>query len=155
MREDPDIIFVWEIRDRETAESALALSETWHLVFSTLHTNSAANTVNRYISFFPPEIQDSISDRLASSLIWVQSQFLVKSKDWKSRVWIYEVMINTTSVKNNIKKREIEQIDNIIDTSSLIWMISLKKYAQRLIDKQIIDPNEVAWLFMWSWSNIV
>jgi len=69
MREDPNIIFVGEIRDRETAESVLSLAETGHLVFSTLHTNSASNTVNRYISFFPPEIQESVSDRLAESLI--------------------------------------------------------------------------------------
>jgi len=148
MREDPDIIFVGEIRDRETAEAALSLAETGHLVFSTLHTNSAANTVNRFISFFPPEIQESVCDRLASSLIWVQSQFLVKSKDGKSRIGIYEVMLNTTSVRNNIKKREIEQIDNIIETSSLIGMINLKKYAQRLIDKWIIDQHEVERLFM-------
>ena len=145
MREDPDIIFVGEIRDKETAESALSLAETGHLVFSTLHTNSAANTVNRLISFFPPEIQDSVCDRLATSLIGVQSQMLVKSK-MGSRVWIYELMLNTTSVRNNIKKREIEQLDNIIETSSLIGMINLKKYAQRLIDKQIVDPKEVDWL---------
>ncbi len=152
MREDPNIIFVWEIRDRETAESALSLAETGHLVFSTLHTNSAANTVNRYISFFPPEIQDSISDRLAESLIGVQSQFLVKTKDGGSRVWIYEVMINTTSIKNNIRKRAVDQIDSIIETSSLIGMINLKKYTQRLIDKEIIDPKEVERLF-WNGPN--
>jgi len=147
MREDPNIIFVGEIRDRETAESVLSLAETGHLVFSTLHTNSAANTVNRYISFFPPEIQESVSDRLAESLIGIQSQFLVKTKDGKSRVGLFEVMINTTSIKNNIKKRAIDQIDSIIETSSLIGMINLKKYAQRLIDKQIIDPKEVERLF--------
>lgn len=147
MREDPNIIFVGEIRDRETAESALSLAETGHLIFSTLHTNSAANTVNRYISFFPPEIQDSVSDRLAESLIGIQSQFLVKTKDGKSRVGLFEVMINTTSIKNNIKKRAVDQIDSIIETSSLIGMINLKKYAQRLIDKQIIDPKEVERLF--------
>lgn len=152
MREDPDIIFVGEIRDRETAESALSLAETWHLVFSTLHTNSASNTVNRYISFFPPEIQSSISDRLAEALIGIQSQFLVKTKDGKSRVGIFEVMINTTSIKNNIKKRAVEQIDSIIETSSLIGMINLKKYAQRLIDKEIIDSKDVEWLFG-VWSN--
>jgi twitching motility protein PilT len=145
MREDPNIIFVWEIRDRETAESVLSLAETGHLVFSTLHTNSSSSTVNRYISFFPPEIQESISDRLASSLIGVQSQMLVRSK-MGNRVGIFEVMLNTTSIRNNIKKREVEQLDNIIETSSLIWMISLKKYAQRLIDKQIINENEVDWL---------
>lgn len=148
MREDPDIIFVGEIRDKETAESALSLAETGHLVFSTLHTNSAANTVNRLISFFPPEIQDSVCDRLATSLIGVQSQMLVKSK-MGNRVWVYELMLNTTSVRNNIKKREIEQLDNIIETSSLIGMINLKKYAQRLIDKQIIDPKEVDWFMKW------
>lgn len=147
MREDPNIIFVGEIRDRETAESVLSLAETGHLVFSTLHTNSAANTVNRYISFFPPEIQESVSDRLAESLIGIQSQFLVKTKDGKSRVGLFEVMINTTSIKNNIKKRAVDQIDSIIETSSLIGMINLKKYAQRLIDKQIIDPKEVERLF--------
>ncbi len=152
MREDPNIIFVGEIRDRETAESVLSLAETGHLVFSTLHTNSAANTVNRYISFFPPEIQDSVSDRLAESLIGIQSQFLVKTKDGKSRVGLFEVMINTTSVKNNIKKRAIDQIDSIIETSSLIGMINLKKYAQRLIDKWIIDPQNVERLFS-TWPN--
>ena len=145
MREDPNIIFVGEIRDRETAEAALSLSETGHLVFSTLHTNSAANTINRYISFFPPEIQESVCDRLAESLIGVQSQMLAKSK-LGGRVGIYEVMLTTTSIRNNIKKREIEQLDNIIETSSLIGMINMKKYAQRLIDKQIIEPSEVDWL---------
>lgn len=147
MREDPNVIFVGEIRDRETAESVLSLAETGHLVFSTLHTNSAANTVNRYISFFPPEIQDSVSDRLAESLIGIQSQVLVKTKDQKSRVGVFEVMINTTSVKNNIKKRAVDQIDSIIETSSLIGMVNLKKYAQRLIDKQIIDATDIEYLF--------
>lgn len=148
MREDPNIIFVGEIRDRETAESVLSLAETGHLVFSTLHTNSAANTVNRFISFFPPEIQSSVAERLAEALIGVQSQVLVKTKDNSSRLGIFEVMINTTSVRNNIKKKEIEQIDNIIETSSLIGMITLRKYAQRLIDKWIIDPSEVEWIFI-------
>jgi len=145
MREDPDIIFVWEIRDPETAEAALNLAETWHLVFSTLHTNSAASTINRYISFFPPNIQASVADRLAESLVWIQSQNLVKTKDGSTRVGIFELMINTTSVKNNIKKKEIAQIDNIIETSSLIGMITLKKYTERLIEKGIIDANDVSW----------
>lgn len=86
MREDPNIIFVGEIRDLETAEAALNMAETGHLVFSTLHTSSASATINRYISLFPPEIQDSISDRLADSLSGVLSQFLVKTSDKKSRI---------------------------------------------------------------------
>jgi twitching motility protein PilT len=147
MREDPDIIFVWEIRDKETAEAALNLSETWHLVFSTLHTSSASMTVNRYISFFPPEIQDSIADRLADTLVWVQSQILVKNTEWSTRVWIFELMLNNTAVKNNIKKRELAQIDNIIETSSNQWMISLKQYAKRLIELWIISTESVSRIF--------
>lgn len=83
MREDPDIIFVGEIRDPETAEAAMNLAETGHLVFSTLHTRTAATTVHRLISLFPPSIQDSAKDRLAQSLLGVQSQFLLHSKDGK------------------------------------------------------------------------
>ncbi len=104
MREDPNIIFVGEIRDKETAESVLSLAETGHLVFSTLHTNSAANTVNRFISFFEPAIQFSVRERLAETLIGVQSQCLVKTKDKNSRVGAFELMINSTSIRNNIKK---------------------------------------------------
>jgi len=145
MREDPDIIFVWEIRDRETAESALSLAETGHLVFSTMHTNSAANTVNRYISFFPPEIQESVCDRLAEALIGVQSQTLVKNTVW-GRIGVYELMINVPAIKNNIKKREIDQLHNIIETSAAGGMISLKKYAERLVDKKIAEASEVEWI---------
>jgi len=145
MREDPDIIFVGEIRDQETAESALNLAETGHLVFSTLHTNSAASTINRYISFFPPNIQDSIADRLAETIVGVQSQALVKTNDGSTRVGLFELMLNTTSVRNNIKKREIAQIDNIIDTSSLIGMITLKRYTERLVEKWIVKVEDVAW----------
>ena len=110
-----------------------------------MHTNSAANTVNRFISFFPPEIQESVSDRLAESFVGVQSQTLVKS-NLGGRIGVYEIMINTTSIRNNIKKREIEQLNNIIETSSSAGMISLKKYAERLVDKKIVDPESVDWI---------
>lgn len=147
MREDPNIIFIWEIRDRETAEAALNMSETWHLVFSTLHTSSAASTVNRYVSFFPTDIQWSISDRLSETLIGVQSQFLVRSADGNSRVGVFELMLNNTAVRNNIKKREISQMDSIIETSAQQGMISLSQYAKRLIDQKLINPQEVNWIF--------
>ncbi len=146
MREDPDIILVWEIRDKATAEAALNLAETWHMVFSTLHTQSASWTVNRYISFFPPEIQDSIADRLADSLIWVMSQRLVKRADGKWRVWVYELMINTPAVRNNIKRRQLQQIDNIIETGSKQWMILLKQYAKRLVNEGLTTEDYVSWI---------
>jgi twitching motility protein PilT len=146
MRQDPDILFVWEIRDQGTAEAVLNLAETGHLVFSTLHTNSASHTINRFVSFFSPDIQWSIANRLSESLIWIQSQVLAKSKDWSTRVWIFELLINTPSIKINIKKNDINQIDSIIESSNLIWMISLKQYAENLINKWIIDPKEVYWI---------
>lgn len=148
MREDPNIIFVWEIRDMATAEAALNLAETWHLVFSTLHTDSASATINRYISLFPPEIQSNVSDRLADSLAGVLSQFLLKSKDQKSRIWLYEFVINNTAVRANIKKWDIRWIDNIIETSSNQWMISMKSYAKRLVTQWLIDESAVSWLFL-------
>jgi len=151
MREDPDIVLVWEIRDKSTAEAALNLAETWHMVFSTLHTQSASGTVNRYISFFPPEIQDSIADRLADSLIWVMSQRLVKRSDWKWRIWVYEVLINTPAVRNNIKRRQLQQIDNIIETGSKQWMTLLKQYAKRLVNEWITTEDNVSWILNSNW----
>ncbi len=146
MRQDPDIIFVGEIRDKETAEAVLNLAETGHLVFSTLHTNSASHTINRFISFFPPDIQWSVAERLSDALIGIQSQVLVKSIDASTRVWIFELMLNTQSVKTNIKKRDVDQIDSIIETSNMIWMITLKQYAENLVNKGIINADDIEWI---------
>lgn len=146
MRQDPDIVFVWEIRDKETAEAVLNLAETGHLVFSTLHTNSASHTIKKFISFFPPNTQWSIAERLSESLIGIQSQVLVKSMDDSARIWIFELMLNTQSIKTNIKKQDMNQINNIIKTSNTVWMITLKQYAETLIDKGIINPNDVEWI---------
>ncbi|USN57678.1 MAG: PilT/PilU family type 4a pilus ATPase [Candidatus Peribacteria bacterium] len=141
LREDPDVIFVGEIRDRETAESVLMLAESGHLVFSTLHTQSAALTINRYISFFPPDIQTSIADRMSEVLLGVQSQTLVKTKDKSTRIGVFEVMINNTSIRNNIKENDVGQINSIIETSSARGMISMKQYAEKLATKGIIDEE--------------
>lgn len=146
MRQDPDVLFIWEIRDTETASAVLELAETWHLVFSTLHTNSASNTINRFMWFFPSDIQESIAERLWDALIWVQSQALVKSKDWKNRVALFELMINNNSIKNNIKKKDINQLDNIISTSNSNWMITMKQYSDILLSNWIIDQKDVEWL---------
>lgn len=146
MREDPNVVFVWEIRDKETADAVLSLSETGHLVFSTLHTPSASGTINRFISFFEPEIQDSVADRLGESLLCVLSQFLVKNSDGKWRVAVYELMLNTLAVRNNIAKRQIPQIDNVIETNNSIGMISMKQYTQRLLDKWLVLPESVSFI---------
>lgn len=146
MREDPDIIFVWEIRDPETAEAAMNLAETGHLVFSTLHTRTASTTIYRLISLFPPDIQDSVQDRLAQSLLGVQSQFLLQTKDGKGRVGLYEFMINNTAIRNDIRKNAWRQIDAIIETSRQFGMISHIEYAKRLIADEKISKEEVDWL---------
>jgi len=146
LREDPDVVFVGEIRNSETAEAVLNLAETGHLVFSTLHTNSATHTLNRYLSFYPSDMQNSILERLADCLVWIMSQVLVKTKDWQWRIWVFELMLNNNAVKNNLKKREVDQMQNIIETSTQNWMISMVQYARRLLERGIIDQNDVEWI---------
>lgn len=143
LRQDPDIVFVWEIRDSETAETVLSIAESGHLVFSTLHTSSASETVNRFLSFFPSNLQESIASRLSSILLGVQSQALVKMTNNNSRIWIYELMLNTTAIKNNLKKNDIAQIDATIEGSAANGMISMSWYAKKLIEKGIINEKEV------------
>ncbi len=147
MREDPDIIFVGEIRDTDTAETVLSLAESGHLVFSTLHTGSASHTLNRFLSFFPSNMEQSIADRLADSLLGIQSQMLVKRVDANSRIGIYELLLNTVAIKNNLKKMDIGQVDSTIETSNPIGMISMQQYAKKLIDRQLINPKDVEHLF--------
>ena len=146
LREDPDVIFVWEIRNTETAEAVLNLAETWHLVFSTLHTNSSTHTINRYLSFYPSDMQNSILERMADCLVWIMSQTLVRTKDNTWRIWVFELMLNNNAVKNNLKKREVDQMQNIIETSTQNWMISMRQYAKKLIERDIINPEDVDWL---------
>lgn len=142
LREDPDIIFVGEIRNTETANAVLDLAETGHLVFSTLHTNSATATINRFLSFFSADMQNGVVERLADALAGVLSQTLVKRKDGIGRIAIFELLLNNNAVRNNLKKREIEQIQNIIETSSQNGMITMKQYAKKLLDRQVIDQAE-------------
>ena len=153
LREDPNVIFVWEIRNSETAEAVLNLAETGHLVFSTLHTNSATRTLNRYLSFYPSDMQTSVLERLADCLVWIMSQNLVKTKDNQWRIGIFELMLNNNAVKNNLRKRELDQMQNIIETSTQNWMISMGQYAKKLIERGIIDQSEVEWLFNNKVSN--
>ncbi|GHV21649.1 twitching motility protein PilT [Clostridia bacterium] len=142
LREDPNIIFVGEIRNTETANAVLDLAETGHLVFSTLHTNSATATINRFLSFFPADMQAGVVDRLSDALAGVLSQSLVKRKDGMGRIAIFELLLNNNAVRNNLKKREIEQIQNIIETSSQNGMITMRQYAKKLLDRQVIDQSE-------------
>jgi len=142
LREDPNVIFVGEIRNTETANAVLDLAETGHLVFSTLHTNSATATINRFLSFFPADMQNGVVERLSDALAGVLSQTLVKRRDGQGRIAIFELLLNNNAVRNNLKKREIEQIQNIIETSGQVGMITMKQYTKKLLDRQVIDQSE-------------
>lgn len=142
MREDPDIIIVWELRDKETVEAAIELAWTWHLVISTLHTSSAAQTISRLISFFPPESERSVRDKLADSIWWILCQRLIKRADWTGRIWIYEVMLPTVWVKNLIKVWEIQNLKSEIEVWRSQWMITMRKYADNLAEDWLINTED-------------
>lgn len=142
MREDPDIVVVWEMRDKETVEAAMELAETWHLVISTLHTASSVQTVSRLVNFFHPDIQNSVRYKLADILFWVMSQRLVKTANEKGRVWIFEIMMMTPWIKNLIRNWDFAQIANNIEMWSWDSMISMKNYADELASKSIIKEED-------------
>jgi twitching motility protein PilT len=125
----------------------LKLAETGHLVFSTLHTRDAADTIYRFVSLFPPTIQTNARDRLAAGLLGIQSQFLLKTADGQNRVGLYELLINSNAVRNDIRKNNGQQIDSIIETSRQRGMISHSEYAKRLIAEGKITKEQVDWLF--------
>ena len=112
MREDPDVILVGELRDLETISLALTAAETGHLVFGTLHTNSAPSTIDRIIDVFPPEQQEQVRSQLASSLRCVITQKLLKRIDKVGRVGAFEIMICNAAIKNLIRENKIFQIGN-------------------------------------------
>ena len=147
LREDPDIIMVWELRDAETINSALHLAETWHLVLSTLHTSSAMHTVSRMVSSYKADEQDSARSRLADCLLWVLSQRLIPRIDQEWRVAIFEVMLANSAVKNLIRSWDDHHINNSILTWRNEWMILMKDYANFLENEWIIKESDYIWFF--------
>lgn len=132
LREDPDIVLVGEMRDYDTISSAITVAETGHLVFSTLHTNSAAQTIDRIVDVFPDEQQQQIRLQLSNVIEAVFSMRLVPSVDGR-RVVAYEVMLGTSAIKNSIREGKTHQIDNIIQTSTEIGMRTLEMSLASLI----------------------
>lgn len=131
LREDPDVILVGEMRDRETIELGITAAETGHLVFGTLHTNSAPKTVDRIIDVFPADQQDQIRAMLAESLKGVVSQVLLRLKGGKGRCAAQEVMVGTSAISNLIREGKIHQIPSIIQTG--------KKDGMQLLDQHIME----------------
>ena len=131
LREDPDVILVGEMRDLDTISIAITAAETGHLVFSTLHTTGAANTIDRIIDVFPPHQQQQIRVQLSSVLESVISQQLIPTENGKGRVAAYEVMHATPAIKNLIREGKTHQITSIIQTS--------KKHGMQTMDDAIFD----------------
>src|SRR3989344_8781499 len=132
LREDPNVVLIGEMRDYETIAAALTIAETGHLVFATLHTNSAAQTIDRIVDVFPPHQQQQISMQMAATLEAVFSQRLLPAIAG-GRVVGYEVMLGTAAIRNSIREGKTHLIDNIIRTSAELGMLSLEACLARLV----------------------
>lgn len=141
LREDPDIILVGELRDLETIRLALTAAETGHLVFGTLHTTSAAKTIDRIVDVFPAEEKSMVRSMLSESLQAVVSQTLLK-KVGGGRVAAHEIMIGTPAIRNLIREDKIAQMYSSIQTGSQVGMQTLDQCLKTLLAKGLIDRNE-------------
>jgi len=133
-REDPDVIMVGEMRDPETMAVAITAAETGHLVFATLHTNSAAQTVHRIVDSFPPEQQGQIRAQLSGSLLGIVSQRLIPRVKG-GLIPACEIMIMTPAIANLIRENKIHEIPMVIETSAEVGMISLNRSLANLVKK--------------------
>jgi len=143
LREDPDVILVGEMRDPETIEAALTAAETGHLVFSTLHTNSTIETINRIVDVFPAEKQGQIRTQLSFVLIGAVAQKLVKRRDGRGRVAATEVFIPTPAIRNLIRENKLHQIYSLMQTGQAsTGMITMNQSLAKLYTQGIIDMEE-------------
>jgi twitching motility protein PilT len=152
LRQDPDIILVGELRDLETISVAITAAETGHLVLATLHTQSAAQTVDRLVDVYPPDQQAQIRTQLANCLQGVVSQSLAPTADGKGRIAVCEVMVVTPAVRNMIREGKAHQIPMVLQSSGELGMIGFdqhlaQRYAADLVSRQTAvdlahDPNE-------------
>jgi len=140
LRQDPDVILVGEMRDLETIEAAVSAAETGHLVFGTLHTTGAARTVDRIVDAFPDSTKDQIRTQLASSIVAVISQVLLK-KEGGGRIASYEIMVMTTSISSLIRENKTYRIASDIETGSQYGMISLDAHLVSLVNRGIVKPE--------------
>ena len=142
LREDPDIILVGEMRDLETIRLAMTAAETGHLVFGTLHTSSAAKTIDRIIDVFPAEEKEMMRAMLSESLRAVISQALLKTKDGSGRVAAHEIMIGTPAIRNLIREAKVAQMYSAIQTGQQYGMQTLDQNLQELVKRNIISSEE-------------
>lgn len=152
LRQDPDIILVGELRDLETTSTAVTAAETGHLVLATMHTQSAAQTIDRLIDIFPPEHQNQIRAQLANCLQGVVTQALAPTKDGQGRTVVCEVMVATPAIRSLIRSAKVHQIPTVLQSSGEQGMISFdqhlaQRYGEQLVSKATAleiahDPEE-------------
>jgi twitching motility protein PilT len=142
LREDPDVILVGELRDLETIRLALTAAETGHLVFGTLHTSSAAKTIDRVVDVFPAAEKEMVRAMLSESLRAVISQTLLKTKDGNGRVAAHEIMMGTPAIRNLIREGKIAQMYSAIQTGQNFGMQTLDQNLIELVRRNVVSSAE-------------
>ena len=142
LREDPDVILVGEMRDLETIRLAMTAAETGHLVFGTLHTSSAAKTIDRIIDVFPGSEKEMVRSMLSESLRAVIAQTLLKTRDGGGRVAAHEIMIGTPAIRNLIREAKVAQIGSMIQTGGQIGMQTLDQCLSNLVKRGTVSADE-------------
>ncbi len=142
LREDPDVVLVGEMRDLETIRLALTAAETGHLVFGTLHTSSAAKTIDRIVDVFPANEKDMVRAMMSESLRAVISQTLLKTKDGTGRVAAHEIMIGTPAIRNLIRENKVAQMYSAIQTGQNIGMQTLDQCLADMVRRNIVAGSE-------------
>ena len=138
LREDPDVILLGEMRDLDSIRLALTAAETGHLVFATLHTPSAAKTIDRIVDVFPAEEKAMVRAMLSESLQAVVCQTLLKKKGG-GRIAAHEIMLGTPAIRNLIRENKVAQMTSVIQTSAAVGMLTLDMSVKRLQERGIID----------------
>ena len=142
MREDPDVILIGEMRDEASVEAALRAAETGHLVFATLHSNTAATTVNRVVDFFPEGKQNHARGMLAACLVGVVSQTLLPTKDGQGRTAAREILVCHSGIKNLIRSQKVEQIPSQIQTGKPRGMVTMEQSLTALVSSNQIKATD-------------
>lgn len=142
LREDPDVVLVGEMRDLETIRLALTAAETGHLVFGTLHTSSAAKTIDRIVDVFPAAEKEMVRSMLSESLRAVISQTLLKTKDGTGRVAAHEIMIGIPAIRNLIRENKVAQMYSAIQTGQQYGMQTLDQCLQLLVQRNLVSVGE-------------
>lgn len=144
LRQDPDVIMVGEMRDLDTISTALTAAETGHLVLASLHSGSAAQTVERVVDVFPPHQQAQVRVQLANCLQGIISQQLIPRADRKGRVVAAEIMVATPAIKNMIRENKIHQLYSAIQTGGAAGMVTMEKAIKQLLQQKLISYEEAS-----------